>query len=62
MFGPLVLSPAIPERAAMQQAQGAGRSIHDWPGAPAAELAAGFDALLARALRAMESATAGVAG
>lgn len=53
MFGPLILSPVIPERAAMQQAQGAGRAIHDWPGASARELADGFDALLARAMRAM---------
>lgn len=53
MFGPLILSPAIPERAAVQQAQGAGRAIHDWPGAAAADLAEGFDALLSRALRAM---------
>jgi len=53
MFGPLILSPAIPERAAMQQAQGAGRAIHDWPGAAATELAEGFDALLSRAVRAM---------
>ena len=56
MFGPLILSPAIPERAAMQQAQGAGRAIHDWPGTPASELAQGFDALLARAVRAMTDA------
>lgn len=56
MYGPLILSPIIPERAAMQQAQGAGRAIHDWPGAPAAELAQGFDTILARAMRAMAEA------
>lgn len=56
MFGPLILTPMIPERAAMQQAQGAGRAIHDWPGAPAVELAQAFDAILARALRAMSEA------
>lgn len=53
MFGPLVLNPAIPERAALQQAQGAGRAVHDWPGSAASELARIFDALLARAMRAM---------
>lgn len=53
MYGPLILSPVIPERAAMQQAQGAGRAIHDWPGAPAAELAQAFDTILARGMRAM---------
>lgn len=53
MYGPLILAPVIPERAAMQQAQGAGRAIHDWPGAPAEELARGFDLLLARGLRSM---------
>ena len=53
MYGPLILSPMIPERAAMQQAQGAGRAIHDWPGAPAAELAQAFDSILARGMRAM---------
>jgi chromosome partitioning protein len=51
MFGPLVLSPAIRERSALQQAQGASQPIHRWPGAPAAELATGFDAHLARILR-----------
>lgn len=56
MYGPLILSPMIPERAAMQQAQGAGRAIHDWPGAPAAELAQAFDTILARGMRAMADA------
>jgi len=51
LFGPLVLSPMVPERAALQQAQGAGRAIHEWPGAGAAELAEVFDSLLDRALR-----------
>lgn len=52
LYGPLVLSPVIPERAALQQAQGAGLGVHSWPGAPAAELAATFDELLDRVLRA----------
>jgi cellulose biosynthesis protein BcsQ len=52
LYGPLVLGPVVPERAALQQAQGAARPIHSWPGAAAAELAGVFDALLDRALRA----------
>jgi cellulose biosynthesis protein BcsQ len=52
LYGPLVLSPVVPERAALQQAQGATRPIHAWPGAAATELATSFDALLDRALRA----------
>jgi chromosome partitioning protein len=52
MFGPLVLAPCIRERSALQQAQGASQPIHRWPGAPAQELASGFDAHLARVLRA----------
>jgi len=52
LYGPLVLTPVVPERAALQQAQGAARPVHGWPGAAAAELALVFDALLDRALRA----------
>jgi len=52
MYGPLVLSPTIGERAALQQAQGAARPIHAWPGNPAHELSVAFDKLLERALRA----------
>jgi chromosome partitioning protein len=59
MFGPLVLSPAIRERSALQQAQGASQPIHRWPGAPAAELATGFDAHLARILRVNQRGTRG---
>ena len=51
MFGPLVLSPALPERSVLQQAQGAGRPIHSWAGQPAEELSADFDRLLERVLR-----------
>jgi chromosome partitioning protein len=46
-----VLSPAVRERSALQQAQGASQPVHRWPGAPAQELASGFDAHLARILR-----------
>ncbi len=52
MFGPLVLSPQVPERSALQQAQGASQPIHRWPGPAAKELAEAFDAHLARVLRA----------
>ncbi|MBU4213407.1 MAG: ParA family protein [Actinobacteria bacterium] len=52
LYGPLVLSPSIPERAALQQAQGAARPIHSWPGEPARELSGLFEQLLERALRA----------
>ncbi|HEY6798286.1 MAG TPA: ParA family protein [Kineosporiaceae bacterium] len=52
MFGPLVLSPAIPERSALQQAQGASLPVHRWPGPAAEELAEAFDAHLARVMRA----------
>jgi chromosome partitioning protein len=52
MFGPLVLTPTIPERSALQQAQGASMPIHRWPGPAANELSLAFDAHLARVLRA----------
>lgn len=51
LFGPLVLSPALPDRSAIQQAQGAGVPIHAWPTAGAREIAAMFDTLLGRLLR-----------
>jgi chromosome partitioning protein len=51
MFGPLVLAPALAERSALQQAQGASSPLHRWPGAAADELAEAFDAHLARLLR-----------
>ncbi len=52
MFGPLVLSPAVAERSALQQAQGASQPIHRWPGPAAMDLSEAFDAHLARILRA----------
>ena len=51
LFGPLVLSPAVPERSALQQAQGASQPIHRWPGPAARELGEAFDHHLARVLR-----------
>ncbi|GAA4197246.1 ParA family protein [Microbacterium oryzae] len=52
MFGPLVLSPQLPERTSLQQAQGAAKPLHVWPGESAQELAADFDQLLDRIVRA----------
>jgi chromosome partitioning protein len=51
MFGPLVLSPQLPERTSLQQAQGAAKPLHVWPGESAQELASMFDQLLERVLR-----------
>lgn len=46
MFGENLLSVQIEERATIQQAQGAARPIHTWPGDSAAELATIFDKIL----------------
>ena len=51
MFGPLVLQPHLPERTSLQQAQGAAKPLHVWPGESAQELARMFDQLLERVLR-----------
>jgi hypothetical protein len=52
MFGPLVLSPHLPERTSLQQAQGAAKPLHMWPGESAQEMAHYFDQLLERVMRA----------
>lgn len=52
LYGPLVLNPIVPERAALQQAQGAAQPVHRWPGQGARDLSWVFDQLLDRALRA----------
>jgi cellulose biosynthesis protein BcsQ len=52
LFGPLVLSPVLPDRSAIQQAQGAAVPIHQWPTAGAREIAQSFDQLLDRLMRA----------
>src|SRR5690554_4312575 len=51
MFGPLVLSPQLPERTSLQQAQGAAKPLHMWPADSAQEMASNFDQLLDRVLR-----------
>lgn len=52
MFGPLVLNPQLPERTSLQQAQGAAKPLHVWPGESAQEMAYYFDQLLERIIRA----------
>jgi chromosome partitioning protein len=52
IFGPLVMPIALPDRLAVQQAQGACTPIHDWGTPGAREVALGFNLLLARVLRA----------
>jgi cellulose biosynthesis protein BcsQ len=55
IFGPLVMPVALPDRLAVQQAQGACVPIHQWGTPGAREVALGFNLLLARALRAGRS-------
>ena len=45
------LSPCLPERTSLQQAQGAAKPLHIWPGESAQEMARHFDQLLDRVLR-----------
>jgi cellulose biosynthesis protein BcsQ len=51
IFGPLVLPTVLPDRAAMQHAQGACLPIQRWGTPGAQEMAVAFDALLARVMR-----------
>lgn len=51
MFGPLVMAPQLPERTSLQQAQGAAKPLHVWPGESAQEMAHNFDQLLDRIMR-----------
>ena len=57
MFGALVLQPELPERAALQQAQGAASPLHVWPGESAEEMALNFDLILDRVIRSVQLAT-----
>lgn len=50
MFGELVLDPVLPERTSIQQAQGAAKPIHMWPGEATQQMAQHFDEFLAKAL------------
>jgi chromosome partitioning protein len=51
LFGPLVLTAVVPDRAAVQQAQGACLPIQQWDTPGAREVSAVFTALLGRVLR-----------
>jgi len=54
MFRENLLTVQIEERATIQQAQGAARPIHTWPGDHAAELANIFDEILGTALQSFQ--------
>lgn len=62
MFGPLVLNPELPERTSLQQAQGAAKPLHMWPGDSAEEMAGHFDHLLERILRVLKIAEPATSG
>lgn len=55
IFGPLVMPVALPDRLAVQQAQGACMPIHQWGTPGAREVALAFNLVLARTLRAGRS-------
>jgi cellulose biosynthesis protein BcsQ len=55
IFGPLVMPVSLPDRLAVQQAQGACIPIHLWGTPGAREVALAFNLLLARTLRASRS-------
>ena len=46
MFGSLVLEPILAERTSIQQAQGAAKPLHMWPGEATQEMSRNFDILL----------------
>ncbi|ASO19433.1 cellulose biosynthesis protein BcsQ [Actinoalloteichus hoggarensis] len=52
IFGPLVMPVVLPDRLAVQQAQGACMPIHQWGTPGAREVSLAFNLLLARVLRA----------
>lgn len=52
LFGPLVMPVSLPDRLAVQQAQGACMPIHQWNTPGAREVSLAFNLLLARLLRA----------
>jgi chromosome partitioning protein len=57
IFGPLVLSPVLPDRSSVEQAQGAAVPIQRWPTPGGREMALAFDTLLDRTLRARRRRT-----
>ena len=62
LFGSLVLSPQLPERTSLQQAQGAAKPVHLWPGEAAQEMAGYFDEVLDQITRSAGIATASATG
>lgn len=50
MFGELILDPQLPERTSLQQAQGAAKPLHMWPGESVQEMAGHFDVILTHVL------------
>jgi cellulose biosynthesis protein BcsQ len=52
LFGPKLLSIAIEEHSAIQQAQGAARPIHSWPGEIASKMAQNFEDILEKVFEA----------
>ncbi|HEX4722226.1 MAG TPA: ParA family protein [Pseudonocardiaceae bacterium] len=55
LFGPLVMPVALPDRLAVQQAQGACLPIHQWNTPGAREVSLAFNLLLARIMRSSRS-------
>jgi chromosome partitioning protein len=53
MFGSLVLEPILPERTSIQQAQGAAKPLHIWPGDATQQMASNFDELLDTAIESL---------
>lgn len=51
IFGPLILRQSLPDRLALQQAQGACQPIHGWDTPGAREASTAFNGVLARVLR-----------
>ena len=54
MFGALVMQPELPERVALQQAQGAASPLHVWPGESAEEMSLNFNLILDRIVRSVQ--------
>jgi cellulose biosynthesis protein BcsQ len=50
VYGDMVLDPVIPERSAVQQAQGAGVPVQAWRSPGAAEVSDAYDDILDRLL------------
>lgn len=58
LYPSIVLPMMLPERASLQQAQGAARPVHAWPSDSAEEAAKVFDQVLNRFLQAVDSSAA----